>query len=227
MDLKAWIKNNPNHKWRRGDHNEGKVFWCYSSTKKNGEFWLPVEKFVAKLQREKKSSASFRKIHSSEIRKKWRAKNPKKIRIKQPDEERLEKARARAAKIFASTPGKVREYQKRWRALHPDRIRKLQKDHRAKNRARYAAYSRCRAMKKSNQLHPSHNYDIEFALEEMRIRLELCIGNKWSIDHIIPINVGGSHAHWNLQVIPSIWNSRKQDNQFFRLPDCYISIKKF
>jgi len=52
-------------------------------------------------------------------------------------------------------------------------------------------------------------------------RMSKCLGIRHDVDHIVPLSLGGSHCHRNLQVIPATWNSRKQAHYDYPLPDCY------
>lgn len=54
-------------------------------------------------------------------------------------------------------------------------------------------------------------------------RVSRCLGIVHHVDHIMPINVGGLHDISNLQIIPAIWNLRKNDNPNYELPDCYLT----
>lgn len=48
-------------------------------------------------------------------------------------------------------------------------------------------------------------------------------GYPWSIDHMIPLARGGKHTWSNLQVIPAVLNSRKQDRLMYTEPGEWVS----
>lgn len=68
-------------KWKRGDIGpDGRVFWAYNKTAKNGEYWLLKDKFDSLSRKSKASdailrrsgkrkeySSSYRKKHSTEL----------------------------------------------------------------------------------------------------------------------------------------------------------------
>lgn len=44
------------------------------------------------------------------------------------------------------------------------------------------------------------------------------------VDHIVPLSCGGLHEHSNLQVVPAIWNLRKNNNLNYPLPSAYANV---
>jgi hypothetical protein len=55
---------------------------------------------------------------------------------------------------------------------------------------------------KNDAYHEQHDPKIEAVLIEMKIRLQKCLGVKFILHKIIPMNKGGYHHHQNIQVIP-------------------------
>lgn len=67
-------------------------------------------------------------------------------------------------------------------------------------------------------LHPDSDRAKEEELHKRAKQREIETGEKWCVDHVVPLGRGGWHHHDNLQVIPLSWNSQKQDNPYW-IPD--------
>lgn len=66
-----------------------------------------------------------------------------------------------------------------------------------------------------------------FVLQEAKAackRRTSMTGYKWSIDHMIPLERGGHHAWYNLQVIPAWMNSWKRDRLVLTEPGEWIQM---
>jgi hypothetical protein len=69
-----------------------------------------------------------------------------------------------------------------------------------------------------NSIHRDHNSGMEKTLNDMKGRIQNCLGLPFALDHIIPLSKGGPHHHLNLQVIPSKINLLKNNNMDFIHP---------
>ena len=49
-------------------------------------------------------------------------------------------------------------------------------------------------------------------------RLKIVTGIEYSIDHIIPLSIGGKHHHSNLQIMPKWLNILKRANPWWEYP---------
>lgn len=136
----------------------------------------------------------------------WQAKNPdypREWRAKNPDKVKASRKRGRShkavtdAKWRAANPEKVREYNKRWREKHPEK--KLDKGHRYRARLRGAA-----VIEKVDRL---------TIYKRDGGRCHLC-GRfvskvRFTLDHLVPLALGGVHTAANVKVAHLACNSRK------------------
>ena len=95
-----------------------------------------------------------------------------------------------------------------------DRVRRLNSPEESR-----AARSRRRAALRGAK-HPDHDRKRERWLHKLANRLQRITGEKWHVDHIVPIKAGGLHHHDNLQVIPAKWNMQKNANPYWRPTPC-------
>ena len=138
----------------------------------------------------------------------WRAANPDKVRaIKQryyaTQKGKEQKARSDAA--FIASGGRALAEAKR--ATKP--LSEARKEARRKH-----AITKRSLVKNLTELD-------ELAVveaESLRVLRNQLTGIKWDVDHIIPVSKGGTSAHNNLQVVPSVWNKSKSNrhtNRYF------------
>lgn len=92
-----------------------------------------------------------------------------------------------------------------YRAKNPEKVFLWKQKDRTVNRARVSADNAMRRSKKIGGLTTEINQI--YALRDFYISMSL--GEKFHVDHIIPLAVGGKHCHTNLRVIPAIDNLRK------------------
>lgn len=138
--------------------------------------------------------------------KKWRAANPG--------------ARTKEAKAYREKyPEKAREKALKWKRANPEKAAQVSKKTRQKNRSRVIAnkaiYRATKYSRTPNWLTEDDRWMIReiYALAVLRTKM---LGFPWHVDHIIPLrgkNVCGLHVPRNLQVIPGVENTRK-NNKF-------------
>ena len=93
----------------------------------------------------------------------------------------------------------------RYRLENPDKVSKWKAKDRKTNSARVLADN---ASRRALQKVPLTSEVIQiYALRDFYQAMSL--GEKFHVDHIIPLSRGGSHVYTNLQVIPAIDNLRK------------------
>ena len=92
-----------------------------------------------------------------------------------------------------------------YRAKNPEKVSVWKQKDRTVNRARVSADNAMRRAKTTGKLTPEINE--VYALRDFYIAMSL--GDKFHVDHITPLAVGGKHCHTNLRVIPAVDNLRK------------------
>ena len=72
-------------------------------------------------------------------------------------------------------------------------------------------------MRRSNErnLNELDSFVLREAVSLTKLREKL-LGNKWHVDHIIPVSKGGTSEAFNVQVVPALWNRRKSNKHTSR-----------
>jgi len=101
--------------------------------------------------------------------------------------------RAASAKAYAkANVEKRRAWSRAWSAANPE-------------------YNKQKLARKRQSLRGLDAFD-RFVLDEAAklcaVRQQI-LGGVWEIDHIVPVSLGGTSAHNNLQVVPKSWNASK------------------
>lgn len=119
---------------------------------------------------------------------------------------------------------KAREHRK----ANLERLRKRQREYYQHNKEIFFAHANKRRARKQSATHPDHDTEREAQMHKLARRLTRMTGEKWHVDHVVPLAQGGYHHHHNLQVIPAAWNLSKKADPFwepderppwFRVPD--------
>lgn len=92
-----------------------------------------------------------------------------------------------------------------YRQANPEKVAIWKKSDRTKNKARVLAHNASRRAKISGIM--SSDIVAIYCLRDFYQSMSL--GEKFHVDHIVPISRGGKHCASNLQVIPAIDNLRK------------------
>lgn len=203
---------------------DGMIFWGYQGTGK--EYWVVPEKYANMLEKRRASFAAWAKANPEKkwaLDLAWRKANP-------------EKNRARSAAWIKANPEKKKASNAAWAKANPERKRALSgawtKANPEKKRASFAAWAKTnpenlrsksarRRALKLTAVPPDANKAFVAGFYAIANRVSKCLGIRHDVDHIVPLSLGGSHCHRNLQVIPATWNTRKQDRFNYPLPDCY------
>lgn len=112
-----------------------------------------------------------------------------------------------------------KSYSKQWRKDNLERAREYDKQYALNNRAKLSAKESRRNAKKVKAtpkwLTKEHLTEIDQMFQDCR-DVEWLSDSKLEVDHIIPLrgkNVCGLHVPWNLQVLPKVYNTIK-NNKF-------------
>jgi hypothetical protein len=73
-------------------------------------------------------------------------------------------------------------------------------------------------IKRKNRTSPDMNSKTVRVFYKMRKRLSKCLGIPFQVDHIVPLSKGGVHHENNLQVIPKVFNLKKNNNMSYICP---------
>lgn len=104
-------------------------------------------------------------------------------------------------------PDEIRERNRRYRKANPEKISEWKRLDRTRNKARILADNAQRRTLLRSGNHPE--IKMMYALRDFYEAMS--IGEKFHVDHIVPLSRGGKHEANNLQVIPAIDNLRKSD----------------
>lgn len=182
---------NGNHITSGTIREDGMVFLRYSSTCKNGEYWVTQEKF------------NQYRIRQNTGRKNERYRNKNKLRNRE------------YRKINRK---KHSDYNKRYYKKNTEKIKQKLKQYIKNNPSKIRIWSntrRSRLKKCSIPLSENQKKIIE-CLYVQADRLQKIIGIRFHVDHIVPIKLGGLHIPSNLQVMPAKLNQRKGSNDIFK-----------
>lgn len=145
----------------------------------------------------------------------WRKNNPDKVRAQKA---RHKERHPNAAKEYRErTKEKAAEYRLTWQRKHKEKVRQRCKVWREanpdKNRAKAMRY-------RANKIQRTVDWDkeltelVEQEASDLCLRREQLTGQKWHVDHIIPLcgkNVSGLHVWNNLAVLPASVNIGKNN----------------
>ena len=204
-------------KHKRGDVREdGKVFWKYASSCKDGEYWLSKEKFEERKKRESERHAKYYSKNANAFRK-YKIDRYAKNRITIREQSRVSRL-----KNIDRYREKGRESSKLWRKKNPTKYKENLENWIKENPDKYKLItakgnSKRRAAEKNNTPDLTHNQKLIIeTIYLQRIRLEKRLGIPFHVDHVIPISKGGLHIPSNLQVLPAKLNFKKNSRNSLR-----------
>jgi 5-methylcytosine-specific restriction endonuclease McrA len=113
------------------------------------------------------------------------------------DETRREAERKRLAEYAAKNPEKVRAAKRAWSQANPDAVKSKTRNRRARKKAIGGTHTA---------------EDIQDIHRLQKGKCAICrkkLGEKYDVDHVVPIAKGGSNARSNLQLTHPLCNQRK------------------
>ena len=204
---------------------DGMIFWGYQSRTRQ-EYWVLPEKYAYSLEKRRASQAAWRKANPEKYRESclaWAKANRERVRASGVAWRKAnpEKHRALSAAWSKANHERVRAKGVAWRKANPEKQRALSAAWSKANPEKTRMSNARRRALKSDALSPDANKAFVTGLYAIANRVSKCLGISHDVDHIVPLSLGGSHCHRNLQVIPATWNYRKHDRYDYPLPDCY------
>jgi 5-methylcytosine-specific restriction endonuclease McrA len=180
-----------------------------------------------------KKWASAHKDKMNDIKRKWAINNPEKIKeskkkwyvanreksldyIKNYHKEHPEKCREAVHKYNIANKEKIKEREKKYRLANPERVKENYRKYRKAHIFRVREEKRNRSMRERNapgdgitdiqekQLYEEYNYICAYCNKIKSV-------SELTIDHIIPLNKGGSHDISNVVPACKSCNCSKQD----------------
>lgn len=134
----------------------------------------------------------------------------------QKAKKRIQKQRYREKQKLARAAAKAERLKERetpeWKEAYRQKVRESALRHYNKYKEYYSVRNAIRNKKRRHLLKGLDEFD-KFVLQEahyLRMARDKTTGFEWHVDHIIPVKHGGTSKYNNLQVVPAIWNLRKQ-----------------
>ena len=200
---------------------DGMIFWCYKGYGK--EYWVFPEVYVVKRKKARALCAAWNKANPEKVRAWNKAANPERRRAISVawNKANPERRRARDAAWYKANRSKHLANSSAWA-----------KNNREKKRASRAAWDKANPEKQKLRTARRRAVKLKAVPDDANVafvagfyaiasRVSKCLGISHDVDHIVPLALGGSHCHRNLQVIPASWNYRKHARYDYPLPDCY------
>lgn len=161
-------------------------------------------------------SRIYAKPEHQEYLRKWRENNPEKVIAAQKRTDEKNPSRLRTSKWRAANIDRVREadaaYAIEWRAKNAERFRAVRKMWEQNNRELLLTYQAKRRVQTEGKLSKGL---VDLLLEEQGWKCPYCLcelsKEKFSMDHYMPLALGGAHSDDNIQLTCARCNSRKRD----------------
>lgn len=160
-----------------------------------------------KLLEQKRRYHQENKERFAEGRKEYARRNREKNAIYHRDyrERNREKLRAQKREYYQKNKPLLVQNKKEYNAKNRDKA--AERNRRYRQRHPHKANPKTRI---ANSLHPKHDDTLGGRFYALAKRLGRMTGEKWHVDHVVPLACGGWHHHENLQVIPARWNCQKR-----------------
>jgi hypothetical protein len=220
---------------RRGDlhpSGDGRVFFGYrSASEGGGEYWASPERLEEERRRAREQKARSRVENpekTREINLAWSRRNPEKLKEKNAKwrAENPERAKAGGAKWYKKNTERVKANVARWKASNPEKKRELNSAWEKRNPEKVRVRRAQRRARERGATHPHHSTEIEIVLLQSAARLRECLRGGFHLDHIVPLDRGGSHHHANLRILPARLNFSKNNKLDSELPSHLLGAIK-
>ena len=188
------------------------IFWAYQIT--GQEYWVVPEKYAHKVEKKRALNAAWNKANPERKRATfaaWRKANPERKRASEVAWNKANPERKRATFVA-------------WCKANPEKMNLKTARRRAWSKANPEKMNLKTARRRAIKLAAvpdDANAAFVAGFYAIANRVSKCLGIPHDVDHIVPLSLGGSHCHRNLQVIPATWNYRKHARFDYPLPDCY------
>lgn len=190
---------------------------------KHRQRWRRPGGLAAPVQRQVRGrSAEERRLKDNADSRAWRAANPEKRRAIDARERATIRYQVRVKQWYRDNRDRQYASARRWREAHPDKIREWDRRWRTENpdkaRERYRRDARRRkARRKQVKIVPYREADIfdrdgwvcQLCHKKVNKRLRYPNARCATIDHILPISLGGDDASYNVQLAHFSCNSAK------------------
>ena len=206
-------KNTSDHcvniKLKRGDkRDDGKVFFGYQKGKY--EYWVTPEKF------------EFERAKAAKLQREYYKTN--KCKVAQCQKACYEKHRseriASRKRYCQANKEKISAYSQKYCEQNKDKI--IANNSVARARKRNAVPANANKTLMASFYEQANRLSASWSANHIDPKFRV----KFHVDHIIPLFCGGMHDPSNLQVIPAIWNLRKNKNPNYPLPSAYANAVK-
>jgi len=173
-----------NKLYKRGDfcNVRQKYFWSYIN--KNKEYWISIEKFNSYKSKQASIEYKQKKKNWNSL---YRTESNSKRRERYNQDLKYKNYRLSQSKIYREKNKKPRSLEQLSKHANSERARK------EKIKTPLILRNLCQVF-----------YDTAKSLESIT-------GDKYHVDHIIPLSKGGRHEPWNLQVLTAQQNLKKSN----------------
>jgi len=139
--------------------------------------------------------------------------------------ERFAQMRERHIASCRRTYERTKEDNKRlareWYANHREHAKVKRREWRDRNPDKVKLYSNIRhGLKRANRP-ADYSQAMVNEINAWKLRLSKCLGIKFTLDHLVPLSLGGEHSHRNITPIPAYWNAKKHRDHADKVPGCW------
>lgn len=159
------------------------------------------------------------KARQLEYRKNWRKRNAVRYYAMQNERRKKnpERTKALSDKYRAKNAEKIRAYANNRLKTNPDAVRAIRKRSYEKKKAiRHEKWAFKDALRRGCFI---GDRSLIIPMYEYAVHMQRTTGVRWSVDHIIPLALGGAHDAANMQPMPLDLNHTKSGNPFWICSD--------
>lgn len=184
-------------------------------TRKNGSVVTPCVKCMNSTSKQWRGNNKEKlQEYNHNYKKSWYAENTEKAREQSREWGRnnLQRVLDKVKQWVSQNPEKKREQNKSWRLAHPDKVSESRKRWEAANPDKVLEKSRNRRAKKKSNGGKITAAEWREVLERYNHTCLCCRekGKKLTMDHVLPLALGGTHTADNVQPLCVSCNSKKQ-----------------